>query len=341
MTSFVLRELADFLKAELRGDGDVVIRRINTLKAAQAGDISFLASDAYRRFLPNTRASAVILRPADLDAHAGNVLIHPDPYVAYARLTSLFSGPDESVNGGGVHPSAVIHPDAKIAGDALVGPHVVVEAEAEIGPRVRIGPGCVVGRGSVLGADCALMANITLYHGVSIGERVRIHSGTVIGADGFGFANDSGHWVKIHQLGGVVIGNDVEIGACTTIDRGALGDTVIGNGVIIDNQVQIAHNVRIGDYSALAGCAAVAGSTVIGRHCMLAGGAGLVGHIELCDGGTVTARSMITGSITKPGVYSSGTGFDENGNWRKNAVRFSQLDNLARRIRALELTKTK
>jgi len=336
---FTLQELADFLAADapvtdLRGDAGAVIRRLNTLSAATAGDLTFLASKAYRRQLAGSKASAVILSPADAEGYEGNVLVHPNPYLAFARLSALFETRPQP--GGGVHPTAVVDASASLGADVSVGPNTVIGAGVVIGAGTEIGAGCHIGADSEIGAGGLLHAGVTLYHGVSIGCRVVIHSGAVIGADGFGFANESGRWVKIHQIGGVEIGDDVEIGAATTIDRGALGNTVIGNNVIIDNLVQIAHNVRIGDHSALAGCAAIAGSTVIGRYCVLAGGAGLVGHIELCDRVTVTARSMITRSIDTPGTYSSGTPFEDNAAWKRNAVRFGQLDKLARRLGNLE-----
>lgn len=338
-TTFALRELADFLKAELQGDPESVIRRLNTLQDGGEGDLAFLASNAYRRYLQDTRATAVILSPQDATDFAGNALVHPDPYLAYARVSALFDPcpADES----GIHPTAVIAESALVPRTSTVGPWVIVEAGAHIGESVVIGAGSYIGANSVIGDNSRLHPNVTVYHGVAIGCRAIIHSGAVLGADGFGFASEGGKWVKIHQLGTVEIGDDVEIGACTTIDRGALGNTVIGNGVIIDNLVQIAHNVRIGDHSALAGCVGIAGSTVVGKRCVLAGGVGLVGHIELCDGVTVTARSMITSSITTPGVYSSGTPFDDNRQWKKNAIRFGQLDELYRRLVKLEKHHTK
>ncbi len=333
-TRFTLRELADFLGAELRGDPRLTILRLNTLAQAGPDDLAFLASRRYRRQLATTRAGAVILSPADAAAFAGNVLVHADPYVAHARVSALFEIRPPAA--AGVHDTALVDPSASLGNDVSIGPYAVIGPGVVIGEGTEIGAGCQVGAGCRIGCGGVLHPRVTLYHGVVIGSRVIIHGGAVIGADGFGFANDGGRWVKIHQLGGVEIGDDVEIGACSTIDRGALGNTVIGNNVIIDNQVQIAHNVRIGDHSALAGGAAVSGSTVIGRHCVLAGGVGLVGHIQLCDGVTVTARTMVTSSITEPGVYSSGTPFQDNGAWKRNAVRFSQLDDLARRIKALE-----
>jgi len=334
MTGHRLEALADFLGATLRGDPDCVIYRLNSLREAGEGEITFLASSAYKRYLPETRASAVILSDEDASDCPGNVLVYANPYVAYAKLSSLFDTRYHVEPG--VHPRAVVAPTAQLGTGVAVAAGAVIGERVVIGEGSYIGPGTVIGDDTVIGSNCYFHANVTVYHGVSIGNHVIIHSSTVIGADGFGFANDRGTWVKIHQLGSVEIGDNVEIGACTTIDRGALGNTIIGNGVIIDNLVQIAHNVVVGDNSALAGCAAVSGSTKIGKNCMLAGGAGLVGHIELCDGVTITGRAVITKSISTPGAYSSGTPFEENRQWRKNAVRFSQLDNIAKRLAALE-----
>lgn len=336
-TGYNLQALADYLGIELQGDPHCHIYRLNSLQEASEGEITFLANAAYRRYLQSTTASAVILTRDDAAAYRGNALVAPNPYLAYARLSKLFD--DAYLITSGTDSRAVVANSASVSATASIGPGAFVDENAVIGARTRIGPGTVVGRDTVIGEDCYLHANVTVYHGVSVGNNVVIHSGAVIGADGFGFANDRGAWVKIHQLGGVEIGDNVEIGASTTIDRGALGNTIIGHGVIIDNLVQIAHNVVVGDNSALAGCSAIAGSSKIGRNCVLGGGAGLVGHIELCDGVTVTARSMITKSITAPGVYSSGTPFAESQQWKKNAVRFSQLDDLAKRLSSLEKQK--
>lgn len=333
-TGFSLQELADFLGVALRGDPGCQILRINSLQDAGNGELAFLASAAYTRYLATTRASAVILTQPQADSYGGNVLITANPYLAYARLSQLFD--DNCAVVAGIHPQAVVADSARVSATASVAALAVIAEGAVIADDVFVGPGTLVGKDSVIGAGSYLYGNVSIYHGVSLGKNVIVHSGAVIGADGFGYANDRGAWVKIHQLGGVEIGDNVEIGANTTIDRGALGNTRIGNGVIIDNLVQIAHNVEVGDNSALAGCAAIAGSTRVGKNCVLAGGAGLVGHIELCDGVTVTGRSMITRSIRVPGVYSSGTPFDENALWKKNAVRFNQLDTLAKRLSALE-----
>jgi UDP-3-O-[3-hydroxymyristoyl] glucosamine N-acyltransferase len=233
-----------------------------------------------------------------------------------------------------VHASAVVGEGARIAASASVGPHCVVDAEAEIGEGAILGPHCIVGRGSVVGAQSRLVARVTLVQDVRLGKRVLIHPGAVIGADGFGIAFAKDHWEKVPQLGGVVVGDDCEIGANTTIDRGALGDTVLEEDVRLDNQIQIAHNVFIGAHTAMAGCAAVAGSARIGRYCLIGGAAGILGHLEVADRVTVTAMSLVTHSLREPGEYSSGTPIQENRHWRRNAARFKHLDDFVRRTGA-------
>jgi UDP-3-O-[3-hydroxymyristoyl] glucosamine N-acyltransferase len=336
-TGYTLQALAGHLGVPLKGDPLCRIHRLNTLQDAGDGELAFLASSAYSRYLASTGASAVILNEDHARDYGGNALVAANPYVAYARLSALFD-PHYQVTPG-VHASAVIAGSAQVAASACIAANVVIEEGAVIGEHVYVGSGVVIGKNTLVGDHCCLHANATLYHGVSLGRNVIVHSGAVIGSDGFGFANEAGSWVKIHQLGSVEIGDNVEIGANTTIDRGALGNTLIGNGVIIDNLVQIAHNVRVGDNSALAGCSAISGSSRIGKNCVLAGGAGLVGHIELCDGVTVTGRTMITKSITEPGVYSSGTPFSDSARWKKNAIRFGQLDSIAKRLSSLEKGK--
>lgn len=331
---YSLQALAEFLGAELRGDPSCTVYRLNTLQDAKEGELSFLANKVYKRYLKDTSASAVILSQADAESFLGNRLICDNPYLAYAQLSKRF---DQSYSfSAGVHQSSVVDESARVDPSAFIGAGAVISSGAIVGADVFIGSGVFVGEDSQIGEGSYIHPNVTIYQGVSIGCRTIVHSGAVIGADGFGHANNRGLWVKIHQLGGVEIGDDVEIGACTTIDRGALGNTKIGNGVIIDNLVQIAHNVEVGDNSALAGCSAISGSSTLGKHCVLAGGAGLVGHIDLCDGVVVTARTMVTKSITEPGTYSSGTPFEPNRQWRKNAVRFSQLDGITKRLSALE-----
>lgn len=338
-----LGELAAAIGASLRGDAEIRVRRVATLQDAEPGDVSFLANRRYARQLAGTRASAVIVGPRDAAACHTACLVADDPYLAYAKAATLVS--DAPVRRQGIHVDASVSDQAEVDAQAWIGPQSVVEAGARIAAGVQVGPGCFIGAGVRIGADCHLVANVTLCDGVRLGARVRIFPGAVIGADGFGFAKDGPGWFKIPQLGSVVIGDDVEIGANTTIDRGALQDTVIGNGVKLDNQIQIGHNVQIGDHTIMAGCSAVAGSAVLGSQCAFGGGVSILGHLHVADGTQVTATSVIFGSIDEPGVYSSGLPLDENGHWRRNHVRFKQLDAMAKRIssleRALEAIKSK
>lgn len=333
MPAPTLSELSERFGLGLRGDGGVRIQGVATLTGAQTGQISFLANPRYRSALSATRASAVILREADAPACPVACLLTSDPYAAFALIASLFE--PAPAHTPGIHPSAVIAADAVIDPSASIGPHVSIGARCRIGPGVAVGAGCHIGDDCVIGADTVLLPRVTLVTRVHLGQRVRIHPGAVIGADGFGLAMHAGRWLKVPQLGGVVIGDDCEIGANTTIDRGAIEDTVLEEDVRLDNQIQIGHNVRIGAHTAMAGCVAVAGSAKIGRHCLIAGGAGIVGHIELCDRVTVTAMSLVTHSIAEPGEYSSGTPLQENHQWRRNAARFKQLDALTRKMARL------
>lgn len=333
-----LAQLAQQLGAELRlvpgADAEQCVSGLNTLQDADSAQVSFLASANYQRFLVDTRACAVLLGE-DLAAECPvSALVVDDPYHAFARATAIF---DTAPKGrAGIHPAASVHPDAEVDPSACIAAGAVVEAHARIGAGAFIGANCVVGEGSEIGAGSRLYPGAIVYHGCSIGRDCIVHSQAVIGADGFGFAPHQRQWTKIHQLGGVEIGDEVEIGACSCIDRGALGNTVIGQGVKIDNQVQIAHNVRIGDYTAMAACSAIAGSATVGKHCTLAGGAGVVGHVTVADGTHISARALVTKSIDKASSYSSGTPFFESREWRRNAVRFGQLDKMARRLTKLE-----
>ncbi|WP_323844811.1 UDP-3-O-(3-hydroxymyristoyl)glucosamine N-acyltransferase [Microbulbifer magnicolonia] len=333
-----LAQLAQQLGAELRlapgADANQPVSGLNTLQDADAGQVSFLASANYRRFLADTRACAVLLSADFADECPVSALIVDNPYHAFARATAIFDTAPQPAPG--IHPAATVDPDAEVDPSASIGAGAVIEARARIGAGALIGANCVVGEGAEIGAGTRLYPGAIVYHGCSIGRDCVIHSQAVIGADGFGFAPHQRQWIKIHQLGGVEIGDEVEIGACSCIDRGALGNTVIGRGVKIDNQVQIAHNVQIGDYSAMAACSAVAGSAVIGKHCTLAGGAGVVGHVTVADGSHITARTLVTKSIDSAGSYSSGTPFSDSRNWRRNAVRYGQLDQMARRLKELE-----
>lgn len=333
-TEYTLRELADILGAELQGDASRRVTGLAGLREATEQDVSFVSDSKYVAQLSVSRAAAVVVRSELADKVPSNALISDDPYLAFARLSRLFDNrPNVQM---GVHPSAVVDATASIADDVAIAAHVIIEADAVIGAGVEIGAGSYIGAGARVGKGSRLAPNVTCYHGVQIGERAIIHSGAVIGADGFGFANRKGNWEKIAQLGGVQIGDDVEIGANTTIDRGALQDTVIERGVKIDNQVMVAHNVRIGEDTAIAACVGISGSTEIGRQCMIAGGVGFAGHLKICDRVFITAMSFVTGSIKQPGSYSSGTAMMPTAQWKKSSVRLKQLDELVKQVKQLE-----
>ena len=331
--SATLASLADRFGLELRGEGSALVTGVGTLERAGPDQVSFLSNPRYRRHLAGTQAGAVVLCKDDAPACPVPCLVASDPYVAFARIASLFES--TPLIEPGIHSSAVIDASARISATASIGPL------ACIGPRCVIGDGVMIGAGCVIGADCEigdgseLLARVTLVTRVRLGQRVRIHPGAVLGAEGFGLAMDAGRWIKVPQLGGVVVGDDSEIGANTTIDRGAIEDTVLEEDVRLDNQIQVGHNVRIGAHTAMAGCVAIAGSARIGSYCLIGGGVGIVGHIEICDKVMVTARSLVTHSITQPGEYSSGTPLQPSREWRRNAARFKQLDELARKIAAL------
>ncbi len=332
--TYSLLGLAEYLGAELVGDPTHVISALATLQKAEANSLSFLANPAYKKYLGSTSAGAVILHPDFQHEFAGNKLVSAKPYIDYARVSALFSSVPTAE--AGVHPSAVIGDSCSIANTASIGPNAVIGNGVVLADGVIIGSGSYIGDDSSIGPNTRVAANVSIYHGITIGGGCVLHSGCVIGADGFGFAPQGDGWLKIHQLGGVVIGDNVEIGACTCIDRGALDDTWIADGVIIDNHVQIAHNVRIGKNTAIAGHSAIAGSTTIGANCTIAGAVAIVGHISLADRVHVTARSFVSASITEAGSYSSGTPLAPTKDWRKNAARFRQLDSLAARLIKLE-----
>ena len=329
-----LAELAERVGARLHGDGDCVIDGIDTLALATSGKISFLANRRYRKFLARTQASAVILAEDDLPHCPVHALVADEPYFAFARAAAqLYPEPAAAP---GIHASAVVDASARVAVDAHIAANAVVDAEAVIGERAYIGPNCVVGRGASIGADTRLMASVVVCHGVAIGARCRLHPGSVIGSDGFGFARHGGRWAKVPQVGGVRIGDDVEVGANTSVDRGAIRDTVLSDGVKLDNQIQIAHNVEVGEHTAMAGCTGISGSTKIGAHCTLAGAVGVVGHIELADHVHISGMSMVSRSIREPGVYVGSIPAMPHEEWRKNFARLRQLDDMARRIKMLE-----
>ena len=296
--------------------------------------MSFLANARYLGQLEQTRAGAVILRPDQAERCPVACLLAENPYLAFARATVLFV--DESAAEPGVHPSATVSSRATLAAGVSVGANVVIDAGADIRANVVLGANCVIGERCRIGAGTRLHPGVVLYRDVVIGEHCTLHANAVLGADGFGFAPSPEGWQKIHQLGGVRIGDRVEIGACTTVDRGALEDTVVEDGAIIDNLVQIAHNCHIGKNTAIAGCTGLAGSTIIGANCTLAGGVGVVGHVEICDNVHVTGMTMVTKSITEPGSYSSGTPMASTRDWKRSAVRFAQLDSIQKRLAGLE-----
>ncbi len=329
-----IAELAERFGLQCHGDGAHVITGVGTLAGASPSQLSFLSNSKYSAQLTTTRAGVVVMREENVADSPVSALVARDPYVAYAKIAALFERLPASPQG--VHPSAVVAASARVSPTASIGPCCVIEADAVVEDGAILGPHCMVGEGCVVGAQSRLVARVTLVTRVTLGKRVLVHPGAVIGSDGFGLAFDRDHWIKLPQLGGVRIGDDCEIGANTTIDRGALDDTVLEEDVRLDNQIQIAHNVTIGAHTALAGCAAVAGSAKIGRYCMIGGNAGVLGHLEVADRVTITAKSLVTHSIREPGEYSSGVPLQENRLWRRNAARFKHLDEFARRVMALE-----
>ncbi|PLY15141.1 MAG: UDP-3-O-(3-hydroxymyristoyl)glucosamine N-acyltransferase [Sedimenticola sp.] len=332
--AFRLGELAELIGARVQGDPDTEISHVDTIQDATPGAICFLANQKYHRHLADTQASAVILGAEYLDDCQANALVCDNPYLAYARIAA-YMYPRE-VKAGGIDPSAVVSEQATVSPDAWVGPQAVIEAGVVVAARVQIGPGCVVCRDSTLGDDSQLVANVTLCPGTQIGRRVLIHPGAVIGSDGFGLANNRGQWEKVPQLGRVIIGDDVEVGANTTIDRGALRDTVIADGVKLDNQIQIAHNVQIGEHTAIAGCAGIAGSTTIGKYCSIGGGVGIAGHLEIGDNVHFSGQSLVTRSFKEPGYYSGNFPAMANSEWRKTVARIRRMEDMMKRLKALE-----
>ncbi|MBS0456933.1 MAG: UDP-3-O-(3-hydroxymyristoyl)glucosamine N-acyltransferase [Proteobacteria bacterium] len=332
-TAHTLASLAQRFGLALRGDGQVRVSGVGTLAAAGPDQLTFLANPRYRGELASTRAGAVVLRAAEVESAPCPALIASDPYVAFAKIAALFD--PRVAPAPGIHGSADIAASARIDPSAHIGAFVSIGARSVIAAGAIIGPGCVIGEDCVVGAGSELVARVTLVMRVHLGHRVLIHPGAVLGADGFGLARDGGRWIKVPQRGGVVIGDDCEIGANTTIDRGALEDTVLEEDVRLDNQIQIAHNVRIGAHTAMAGCVGVAGSTKIGHNCLIAGAVGINGHIEICDNVVVHAAGVVLQSITQPGEYASGTLLQDHRSWRRNATRFKQLDEMARSVNAL------
>ncbi len=325
---------AQGLSAQLSRNADDEIRRVASLTEASEGDITFLVDSRFKKDLSSTKAGAVIVTAENADMVPTIAVVVENPHVAYAHVATWLYADGDFLPG--IHPAATVDPASTVHERAQVDANCIIESGVVIAAGCHIGPGCVIGKNTSLGENTRLVANVTLCHGTQIGRRCLLHPGVVIGADGFGLANDKGEWLKVPQVGRVVLGDDVEVGANSTIDRGAIGDTVVGNGVKLDNLIQIGHNVRIGAHTAIAACTAVAGSAIIGEHCAIGGCVGIVGHLEIADNVTITGMSHVSRAIRKPGVYSSGTPLEENAVWHRNFIRLKQLDDMARRLKKLE-----
>lgn len=329
-----LGELAASVGCELIGEPDVVVSGVSSLDNATSGSLSFLSSPAYSMQLSSTKAAAVVLRAEDAENCPVAAFVSDNPYATYARMAALIH--PEPAFEPGVHVSACIADTATIADSAHIAASVVIGEHAKIGENTYVGPGSVIGANCTIAADCRLVANVTLVKNVDMGARGLLHPGVVIGSDGFGNAITPQGWVKIPQVGGVRMGNDVEIGANTTVDRGAIGDTIIENGVRIDNLCMIAHNVHIGEHTAMAACTAIAGSTIIGKRCIFAGRSGAVGHITICDDVTVAAQSFLSKDVDEPGIYAASFPADKARSWAKQLARFRRLGVLIERVKKLE-----
>lgn len=331
--TYTLADIVARFGGQVHGDAQTVVSQIATLEKAGQGDIAFLANAKYRKQMEDSRASAVILSAADAELTQRPRIVAANPYSYFARLSAFLNPLREYASG--IHPSAVIEAGAQVSPDAHVGANVWVGEGARIGAGTVVMAGCHIGEHVTLGEQTRLYPNVSVYHGCTLGSHVIVHSGAVIGADGFGIAMDEGRWLKIPQIGAVIIGDHVEIGANTTIDRGALDDTVIEEGVKLDNQIQIAHNVRVGAHTAMAACVGVAGSARIGRYCRIGGGAIILGHLQVADEVEVSAGTVITKSIAK-GSYTGVYPFNDNHAWRRNAAQLRHLDEMTKRIRQLE-----
>ena len=329
-----LGELAASVGCELIGEPDVVVSGVSSLDSATSSQLSFLSSPAYSMQLSSTKAAAVVLRAEDAENCPVAAFVSDNPYATYARMAALIH--PEPAFEPGVHVSACIADTATIADSAHIAASVVIGEHAKIGENTYVGPGSVIGANCTIAADCRLVANVTLVKNVDMGARGLLHPGVVIGSDGFGNAITPQGWVKIPQVGGVRMGNDVEIGANTTVDRGAIGDTIIENGVRIDNLCMIAHNVHVGEHTAMAACTAIAGSTIIGKRCIFAGRSGAVGHITICDDVTVAAQSFLSKDVDEPGIYAASFPADKARSWAKQLARFRRLGVLIERVKKLE-----
>ncbi|WP_375751086.1 UDP-3-O-(3-hydroxymyristoyl)glucosamine N-acyltransferase [Vibrio sp. HN007] len=334
MSKVTLAELATITGGKVLGDDSVLISQVSPMDKAGDGDITFLSNTKYKKHLGECKASAIMVKETEAELCQTNVLVVDDPYVAYAKVAQRLDTTPEPASG--IAESAVIADDVVFGKNVSVGANATIEAGVVLGDNVSVGAGCFIGKKAKIGADTKLWANVSVYHDVEIGSACLVQSNTVIGADGFGYANEKGEWVKIPQVGTVRIGNRVEIGACTTIDRGALDDTVIEDNVILDNQLQIAHNVHIGYGTAMAGGTVVAGSTTIGKYCIIGGACVINGHIEIADGVTITGMGMVMRSIPEKGMYSSGIPLQPNKEWRKTATRVHRIDEMNKRLKEVE-----
>lgn len=334
MREVEVKTLAALVDGHVIGDDTRIVRGVANLSQAGEGDVSFLNSDKFAAFLPTTAASSVLVKESDVQPCAASLIVVKDPYLAYAKVATYLSA--ELYRQEGIHSSAMVDESAVVHKTAYIGPNVIVEAGAEIAEGVTLTANCYVGKNATIGKNSTIKANVSIYADTEIGERALVHCGSVLGSDGFGLANDAGEWVKIPQLGRLIIGNDVEIGANCAIDRGAIDNTIIHDGVKIDNLVHIAHNVEICDHTAIAGCVGIAGSTKIGKHCTVAGAAAITGHIEIGDNVHIGGMGMVTKSLTEAGHYSSGLPAEPTAKWRRNVVRFRQMDKLEKRLKLLE-----
>jgi len=332
--SYTLKQLAEKIGAEVHGDGSYVIHSLATLSNADEQQIAFLANKKYSLQLSDTKAGAVIIASTNLIDCKTNALVMDNPYLGYSLTAQLLDTTPKPAHN--IHPSAQISEGVSLGENVAIGANAVIEKGAVISDNVMIGAGCFIGEKAKIGSHTKLWANVSIYHRVEIGENCLIQANTVIGSDGFGYANDKGAWLKIPQLGSVIIGNNVEIGASTTIDRGALEDTVIKDGVILDNQIQIAHNVVIGENTAMAACSVIAGSSTLGKNCVIAGLVGINGHIDVVDNVVFTGMSMVTKNINEAGVYSSGMPCQTNKEWNKNNARIRKLESILKRMKSAE-----
>jgi UDP-3-O-[3-hydroxymyristoyl] glucosamine N-acyltransferase len=342
--SYNLAKLAETIiqktgeKVEVKGDSSFVPNRIQTLENAEASSITFLANPKYAKMLTSANAGAVILNSASSEEWSGNALVMDNPYLGFAIVAQLLDTTPKQAKS--VHASAVIAENVELPSSVAIGANAVIEQGVKLGENVEIGAGCYIGQGTIVGSGTKIWPNVTVYHGVTLGENCAIHAHTVIGADGFGYApqklSGDQHWHKIPQVGGVVIGDGTEIGASTTIDRGAIDDTIIGRGVIIDNQIQIGHNVNIGDFTAVAASTAIAGSTTIGKNVTIGGHCSIAGHLNIVDSAFITGRTFVISDIKEAGVYSSGMPASTNKEWRNNTARYRKLTELFTRVKNIE-----